>query len=615
MAFRNENNRGFFGVQAKLNIGQPGDKYEKEADHVADKVVNKTATQPGIRKKGKGEEELQQKPLAETISTVQKQELKEEEKPVQKQGNQDEEKEVQAKCADCEKEEKVQKQAETEEEEPVQKKEEEEEIQAKPDKMEEEPVQMQEEEEVQKQGNTEEEEPVQKQAKAEEEEPVQKKEEEDEVQAKSNNAQTGNPGKNNLEGKLSNAKGTGNKMDARTKQEMEASFGADFSNVNIHTGSKAEQMSKKLGAQAFTHGNNIYFNEGKYNPNSKEGKHLLAHELTHTIQQTGMLQKKPDKTLKPDYCQYASGYNMAFYDALEDETKRRAKDWAKNFNALGISKGGDIKQDQAISDKNNVADTIADVNDKLKDECGDDTVPKLKNLAIFAHGTTDWCGIGNAGITGSNAKALVKKIAPYLSNDINVILYACSVARGTSEKENWKKGTLDSGGKDALAGKFSDILHENDVKNAKVWGHTTVGHTSRNFALRYFSSNAKNAPGVSYVSEHVFTPYEVYLIKEEVIQHLESEGYETDVVTDNYPDWFFENLRDYFYSAYAKAMGEKDYNGIHLAEAAPVYPWEVAKVINEYWDTEYWPAHKEKFMKLVKKKLKPAKAEAAPKTR
>ncbi|MGS2764503.1 eCIS core domain-containing protein [Sinomicrobium sp. M5D2P9] len=228
-AFRNENKNGFFGVQAKLNIGQPGDKYEQEADNVADKVVSKTTGQPGIQKmEGKEEEKLQQKPLAESISTVQKQELKEEE-PVQKQENQEEEKEVQAKCADCEKEKSVQKKAETENN------------------------------------------PLQKQ--------------EEEIQAKSKTMQLGVPDNNELESKLSDKKGMGNKMNTGEKQQMEAGFGADFSDVNIHTDSNAEQMSEQLGAQAFTHGNDIYFNKGKYNPGSTEGKHLLAHELTHTIQQ------------------------------------------------------------------------------------------------------------------------------------------------------------------------------------------------------------------------------------------------------------------------------------------------------------------------------------------
>jgi hypothetical protein len=66
---------------------------------------------------------------------------------------------------------------------------------------------------------------------------------------------------------------------------MESRFGADFSNVKIHTGSYATQLSKDLNAQAFTVGNDVYFNEGKYQPESSEGKHLLAHELTHVIQQ------------------------------------------------------------------------------------------------------------------------------------------------------------------------------------------------------------------------------------------------------------------------------------------------------------------------------------------
>jgi dihydroxyacetone kinase-like predicted kinase len=104
---------------------------------------------------------------------------------------------------------------------------------------------------------------------------------EEEIQA-SPNGKTAVP--SYTENKLKSSKGGGNKMDDATRNEMEMGFGADFSQVNIHIGSQAVQMNKELGAQAFTHGNDIYFNEGKYNPYSNEGKHLLAHELTHTIQ-------------------------------------------------------------------------------------------------------------------------------------------------------------------------------------------------------------------------------------------------------------------------------------------------------------------------------------------
>jgi hypothetical protein len=124
-------------------------------------------------------------------------------------------------------------------------------------------------------------------------------------------------------------------MDAKTRAEMETGFGADFSQVNIHTGSQAVQMNKELGAQAFTHGKDIYFNEGKYNPNSNAGKHLLAHELTHTIQQNkDMVQpfnngeisaksgKKGVKTQATDYTRIL----RKTYDPKENLQSRRFSD-------------------------------------------------------------------------------------------------------------------------------------------------------------------------------------------------------------------------------------------------------------------------------------------------
>jgi hypothetical protein len=73
---------------------------------------------------------------------------------------------------------------------------------------------------------------------------------------------------------------------------MESRFGTDFSGVKIHTDTNAVQMSRELNAQAFTVGSDIYFNSGKYAPESASGKHLLAHELTHTVQQGGGIERK-----------------------------------------------------------------------------------------------------------------------------------------------------------------------------------------------------------------------------------------------------------------------------------------------------------------------------------
>ncbi len=97
-------------------------------------------------------------------------------------------------------------------------------------------------------------------------------------------------------------RGNGSSMDRPTQSFMESRFGTDFSNVKIHTGTDAVQMNRELNAQAFTVGNDIYFNSGKYNPSSDSGKSLLAHELTHTVQQgaTAGIQRVPDRTVLPE---------------------------------------------------------------------------------------------------------------------------------------------------------------------------------------------------------------------------------------------------------------------------------------------------------------------------
>lgn len=238
-----QSNEGFVRqtVMAKVKMGTPGDKFEKEADATADKVVNKTSGGSENVQAMQEEEKVQQQPLASGISSVQKKDLA------------------------------------GEEQEPVQAKEDEESVQAKGESEQEESVQMMEEEE-----------PVQAK---EDEEPIQAKEDEEPVQTKA--VATPRPkSANSIESKLKTTKGGGQKLNGKAKNEMESGFGADFSNVNIHTDGKAAEMSDQIGAQAFTHGNDVYFNQGKFDPSSTEGKHLLAHELTHTIQQSGMVQKK-----------------------------------------------------------------------------------------------------------------------------------------------------------------------------------------------------------------------------------------------------------------------------------------------------------------------------------
>jgi hypothetical protein len=66
---------------------------------------------------------------------------------------------------------------------------------------------------------------------------------------------------------------------------MESKFGQDFSNVKLHTGDNATRSAQEMNAMAYTVGQDIVFDDKHYSPDSPQGKHLLAHELTHTIQQ------------------------------------------------------------------------------------------------------------------------------------------------------------------------------------------------------------------------------------------------------------------------------------------------------------------------------------------
>ena len=187
-----------WGIQAKVAIGQPNDVYEQEADRVAEQVMGMDSpATPTVQRQVEEEEpeELQTKPLAETITPL-----------VQRQEDVEEEEPIQAKCENCEAEEPIQRFADGT-------------AQAQPD----------------------------------------------------------------LENRLNSSKSGGSALPDDVRSFMEHRFGFDLSQVRVHTDSEAMQMNKDLQAQAFTHGSNIYFGDGK----SPDNDALTAHELTHVVQQTG----------------------------------------------------------------------------------------------------------------------------------------------------------------------------------------------------------------------------------------------------------------------------------------------------------------------------------------
>ena len=225
-------------IQAKLKVGPVGDRYEQEADRVAEQVVSlqpsAASRQPAVQRQGpEQEEEVQTKPIAASITPL-----------VQRQPEgrrqAEEEEEVQMKPL-------------------LQRQEEEEEIQTKP--------------------------LLQRQAEEEEEiqaKPMVQRQPEGRWQA--DGSFEASP---SLESRLAAQRGGGSPLPDETRAFMEPRFGADFSGVRLHSGSDAVQLNRELNAHAFTHGKDIYLGQQAAAPTSEAGRKLIAHELTHVIQQGG----------------------------------------------------------------------------------------------------------------------------------------------------------------------------------------------------------------------------------------------------------------------------------------------------------------------------------------
>jgi hypothetical protein len=88
-----------------------------------------------------------------------------------------------------------------------------------------------------------------------------------------------------VEEAIRHTQGSGQALDSAVRLQMESAFGTDFSGVRVHNDSQADGLNQTLSARAFTTGQDIFFGEGEYNPGSSHGRELLAHELTHVVQQ------------------------------------------------------------------------------------------------------------------------------------------------------------------------------------------------------------------------------------------------------------------------------------------------------------------------------------------
>lgn len=123
--------------------------------------------------------------------------------------------------------------------------------------------------------------------------------------------------KPSVEERIAQSRGMGSPLPPKLLNEMENKFGQDLSSVTLHSDTEAAELSKELNARAFTVGNDIYFAPGEFAPETEAGRELLAHELTHVVQQTpgNSIQRRIDPTLPDTYAE--SGNSAAKLRELE----------------------------------------------------------------------------------------------------------------------------------------------------------------------------------------------------------------------------------------------------------------------------------------------------------
>jgi hypothetical protein len=148
--------------------------------------------------------------------------------------------------------------------------------------------------------------------------------EEEEIQAKPEVGMAGGPISEGLASRINAQRGGGSSLDENTRTQMENNFGTSFADVRVHTGSEAQQLNRSVGAKAFTTGNDIFFGPNG-NPTDQG---LLAHELTHVVQQRSMNHSGP-MTVGPagdQYEQEADGVSSAITTGAAPATPQRKTD-------------------------------------------------------------------------------------------------------------------------------------------------------------------------------------------------------------------------------------------------------------------------------------------------
>ncbi len=210
--------------------------------------------------------------------------------------------------------------------------------------------------------------------------------EEEEIQAKPDNtslqrrvAIAGGESSTNLESAISRARGGGQLLEAGLQQSMGQAMGADFSGVKVHTDAQSDQLNQSIQAKAFTTGQDVFFRQGAYEPGSRGGQELIAHELTHVVQQEkcDAIQRNGDESVEPAENQEAVKNPQDFMVAIAKD----GQGW--EYITKTLYKQGNLTWGEGNDPKHHGLDAIHKRRKKIIEESIDKIKPKVKEQVYF----------------------------------------------------------------------------------------------------------------------------------------------------------------------------------------------------------------------------------------
>ena len=209
--------------------------------------------------------------------------------------------------------------------------------------------------------------------------------------------------------------GVGQPLDKATRDYFEPRFGMDFSQIRVHTGSKAEASASSINAHAYTLGNNVVFGRGRYQPQTIQGKRLLAHELTHTMQQQGGMVGRRIQLAR-----------VHFYDYTDNFARRGgyAAEYCQDYSYMNGRCNVNIPGNEHAA-----IDAISQVPGWI-------STFKSRGLTInevifHTHGAPGYVHLPKGGLTASNVSSIAS-IAGSLASDALVDFKGCNVAEGAA---------------------------------------------------------------------------------------------------------------------------------------------------------------------------------------